>query len=378
VRRTPRIARRSRSVRFFLVLFLAAALPTAVALAQEALGGKFRTGRDITIPPDETVATDLYVSAGVVEVEGRVEGDLIAAGGQIRVGGTVAGDTLVTGGMVTVSGEIEGDLRVAGGQVTLEGTVGEDVLAAGGQISVRSSGEIGEDFVFTGGEVTMDGRVEGSILGTAGSYVRRGTLGGTEDVTVGRPEAAPTLADRVLGAIRRYVAVLLVGALLIWLAPRLSESLSGTVRRRPLPSVGIGILGAIGVVLLVILLTIVSVLVAALLGLVGLGGLGGMVVFAMILAILAITFALLLLGFFVADVIVGEALGALLLRTGDSVSRAQRFGAMALGVAVVVAVTSIPVIAGWVRLLLLVLGIGSVVLAAWTARRRRPVPSQTA
>jgi hypothetical protein len=53
-----------------------------VALAQERrLGGKFRSGSDVVVRPDERVPGDLYVFAGNARVEGRVAGDLVVFGG---------------------------------------------------------------------------------------------------------------------------------------------------------------------------------------------------------------------------------------------------------------------------------------------------------
>jgi len=42
-----------------------------------------RTGNTVTVPASETVHSDLYIGAGTVRVDGRVEGDLIVAGGTV-------------------------------------------------------------------------------------------------------------------------------------------------------------------------------------------------------------------------------------------------------------------------------------------------------
>ena len=75
-----------------------------MALAQGDLGGKLRSGRDVTVPAGETVATDLYVAAGTVTVDGTVQGDLVVTGGSLTLNGTVDGDVLAAGGTIRVGG----------------------------------------------------------------------------------------------------------------------------------------------------------------------------------------------------------------------------------------------------------------------------------
>src|SRR6266511_2423953 len=112
-RRCPcRSARRTRPRRSPLVkaiAFLALALASlsAAAVAQQTeLGGKVRSGQEVTVPAEETVPGDLIASAGTVRIDGRVDGDLVASGGQVTVAGTVTGDVLVAAGTTTISGDV--------------------------------------------------------------------------------------------------------------------------------------------------------------------------------------------------------------------------------------------------------------------------------
>jgi len=192
--------------------------------------------------------------------------------------------------------------------------------------------------MFSGGQMTLDGRVDGDVLGSSGNYSRNGSIGGTEKVTSGRPEAAapPTAGDRVLGAVRRYLAILLVGALLLWLAPRLLRSSAGQARARPLPSLGVGALGAIDYGLLIIAIILVAVFVSIGLGFLGFASLVSTLGFGALLAMAALTFALVLVIVFIADAIVGIAAASLLWRSESGLTWARSFVALALGVAVVV------------------------------------------
>jgi hypothetical protein len=204
------------------ILFLAvalASLSTTTAAQQTELGGKVRSGREVAVAAGETVPGDLIATAGTVRVDGRVDGDLVASGGQVIVAGTVTGDVVAGAGSTTISGDVGGDVRAGTGQARIQGRVGEDVVLGAGQATVDSGAQIGGDLIFGAGRVQMDGAVAGSVLGSAGNYTRGGSVSGSERVNVQQPEEQqePTLVDRVVDALRRYVSLIVIGVLLLWL-----------------------------------------------------------------------------------------------------------------------------------------------------------------
>ena len=361
-----------------LVILAIALTPlSSVAAAQESeLGGKVRRGREVVIPAGETVQGDLIATGGTVRVDGRVDGDLVASGGQVTVAGTVTGDALIAAGSTTISGEVDGDLRVGTGQARIEGRVNEDVLLGAGQVVITSGSQIGGDLIFGTGRMQMDGAVAGSVLGSTGSYTRGGSVGEREQVNLAEQpgeEREPTVADRALGAVRRYVSILVVGLLLLWLLPRLLRGAADSVRSRPLPSLGIGLLGCIGVVVGLILLLLVTILVAVVLGLLTLGSLIGITLFAGLLLGAIVVFLFVLAITFGAQAVVGLALGRLVL-PGEGRSYGSAVGALALGLLVVVVVTAIPYVGGWVEAIVVLLGLGALLLMARRGRRREAAP----
>jgi hypothetical protein len=364
--------------RIVLLAVVLASLPAAAAAQQTELGGKLRSGREVTVAATETVRGDLVASAGTVRVDGRVDGDLVATGGQVVVAGTVTGDVLAAAGSTTVSGEVGGDLRAGSGQARVEGRVGEDVLLGVGQATVAPDAQIGGDLIFGAGQVQMDGAVAGSVVGSTGSYTRGGSVGGSERVNVEQPEEArePTLADRAVSALRRYVSILAVGVLLLWLLPRVVRGAAEAARGRPLLSFGVGILGCVAVVVALVLVILVTVLVAVVLGLLGLGSLTGVTAFGGALVAATIVFAFVLAVAFAAQATVGLALGRLLFR-GDGRSFGGWLGALAVGVLVVVLIAAIPVVGGWLEALLVLLGLGALLLMVRPGRRRLAEPSAT-
>ena len=369
----PTIPYLSRRTSFVVALAAAAfvLLGTSVAFAQDdSLGGKFRSDQDVVIPAGETVEGNLYVSGGTVRVEGTVTGDLVAVGGQIEVSGEVRNDLLATGGTIDVSGKVDGDARLAGGRVTVSGEVGQDLVLGAGQASVTSSARVGQDLAFGAGQMTLDGRIAGSVLGSTPNYSKNGTVGGTENVTIAEAtNAEPTAASRLIDGLRRWIGILAVAALAWWLLPRILRGTADSVRRRPLPSLGFGVLGLLGLVVLVVAVLMVAILAAVVFGLLGLGDLVGLALFGALTLLVLAGFVLFVIVTFLAPAAVGVALGAFAL--GDE-PRSRRWWGLALGLLVVVILTSLPVVGGWLGLLVMLLGLGAVVRLAWSRRRRPP------
>jgi hypothetical protein len=371
----------SRRVRFTLVGLVALILiGTGAVAAGGGVGDKLRSGQEVVVAEDENVAHDLYAFAGSVVVDGVVEGDLVAGAGNVTVNGRVEGDLTVGSGMVAINGEVTGDVRAGTGGITVEGTIGEDLLVASGQVTITDSGSIGEDLIFTSGQVVVDGDVTGSILGVAGEYTRNGTVGGTEDVTIdtgAAPEPPPTddIPGLVANALRQWVTVVLLGGLLLLLAPRAVLASEEGLRRRPIASAGLGIGVIVGYLVGVIGLFLFMILAAIAFGSITLDAIAGLVIWGGILTFLVATFLLVVAASYLVDAVVGMAIARLAMR-GWATSRWHEFALLVGGSFVVVLVTTLPGIGGVAKLVVIVLGLGAMAVAfgEWWSGRNPPTP----
>jgi hypothetical protein len=355
---------------------LLVALAATLVLAQdELLGGKLRTGTNVSISAGETIDGDLYLFAGTATVDGTIDGDLTVLGGQVTLNGTVAGDLLAAGGTVIIGGSVQGDVRTSGGQVNLRGETGEDVLAAAGQLTLDAGGTVGGDLIVTGGQVDVAGSVAGSVEGAAGAYSRTGSVGGTEHVVVEEAteeeDAAGEAANDVFDALRHFVVLLILGALILWLVPRFLGSSEATLRSRPGASLLWGVITVIGYVVFVIAALLLMILLAIAFGLLQVAALVVIEFVTGLLTISIVTFLLVLAAAYFADLVVGLALGRLF-ASGSLTSRWQELGLLAAGAAVVVILTSLPAIGFLAKLVVICLGIGAMALAAWRRWRGRP------
>lgn len=338
------------------------------------LDGKLRTGDTVIVAADETWDGDLYLLGGRVTVDGTVDGDLTALGGQVEINGTVTGDVLAAAGMISVQGTVGGDVRIAGGQLQVGGKLGEDLAVTGGQLTIARGATIGGDMIATGGAITLAGSVTGSVEGSAGSYSRSGSVGGSEHVVVSsRQTAAPTAGETVFDALRQFVVVVLLGGLMLWLLPRAMAGADRVLRARPLLALGGGLLACVGYIGFLIVAIIAMVLLGLLFGLIRIGSLLAIEIVAGSLLIGVVSFLFVLASVFLADAVVGLALARMTLKMVHP-SRWRELGRLAAGAAAVVIITSIPIVGGWVKLVVVLLGLGSLTIAVWDAwRARRPV-----
>ena len=315
-----------RSVHAFERLVLAASVAVllalfaiSIAVAQGDLGGKLRSGRDIRVPATETVATDLYVAAGTVTVDGTVQGDLVVTSGTATLNGTVDGDVLAAGGTIRVGGTVGGDVRAAGGQVVVAGSVGEDALLTGGQVELAAGGTIGEDLIVAGGRVTVAGDVTGQryrrgrdlLTDWAGRRERR--CPDPADAVAVRPDAGPGRrrdSPLPVGHARRPPRVVA--------GPRFMAVAEGAIRRRPLEAAGWGLGGFLGFFVLLIVIPLITVLVALVLGLLGFLGLRLRASSPASSPVLGLILAFGLAGFFLGDAVLGLALALLVAPTATS------------------------------------------------------------
>lgn len=275
------------------VLLVAALFGPRVAPARAA---EFRSGDTVVIAADEVIDDDLFISARTIEVNGTITGDLFASGTLVVVHGTVNGSAMLTGQTVDVFGQIDGSLYSGAYALTLEegAVVGRNLFFGGYSLATRPDSQVERSLYFGGAQVLHDGLVRGDLNVNANAATINGQVGGNvvgqvagqgggdwmrfvpnmpanietlePGLTVGpqaqiggqmlaresTAEDAAAAAAAATGAfglplwlsnrIGQGIGLLLVAVLLIAVAPRFLPALSDTLQRRPLPSLGWGLL----------------------------------------------------------------------------------------------------------------------------------------
>lgn len=254
---------------------------------------------------------------------------VVITGGVVVPAGETAGDVIVLDGTVTIAGRVTGDVVSVSGPVRVTGRVDGDLIAVSDRAFLGPGARVGGDLRY--GDEAPVLAPGASVGGEISDEDWAGAASGWGWVSALAWWLAVT------------VSTLVVGVLLVWLAPRALAAAERAVRERLGASVGVGVAIAIGVPLLAVL---------ALVTLVG-------IPFGVALLLAAIPVLL------VAYATAAWLLGRRVLRDRSS----SPWAALLVGWGILRLLALIPVVGWLVGLAATVLGLGALAVALWRARR---------
>ncbi len=371
----------ARSLILVAILATAAVLQSAGAREPETLTRKlgddlFRAGADLRLA--EVIAGDALLAGGRIVTSGSVRGDEVAAGGQLELGANVDGSLYAAGGRVRLDGKTARNARVAGGDVAVgpEADVQGGLSVGGGQVEIN--GRVGKYLQVAAGRTRIDGHVAGDVDVASGELnVGPGAVIDGVLTYYGPQPAVVEPGAQIKGGlhyverrhwtdgghtgVRRGFGLgawlwlfgwMIVGSILLAMWPGFARSVADVALRRTWLAMLLGFI------------VLVCVPVAIVLSLVTIIGIP--------LALLGICLYLLLfpLGYLAAAAAIGESLLARLRRGTEIFTRQRVLMLLAVLVALFV-LTRVPVLGGILRFLVILVGVGSLVMAAM-ARHRAP------
>ncbi|HEX2948630.1 MAG TPA: hypothetical protein VHV83_03535 [Armatimonadota bacterium] len=348
---------------FFVLLILTTAVPSLAVV--------LRSDGTVTVPSGQVINDDLVISGGTVQMMGTVNGDLVIAGGTVEVDGPVHGSLVVAGGNVTVRSAVDGSIYMAGGIIQLFSTVGRNVVVAGGTLNGDRGMVVGRDLVASGGDVTVAGTVRRNLRGSFGTLklTDSARVGGNLTAMTSNPQIAAGAvisgtkritsqpggrhAGRGLGVFGWFlwqlmwgIALYIVGAIFIAIAPRITAQTQSVLRAHPWASLltGLIIFAVVPVIFVILLITLVGIPLAFIL--------------------LGVYFIVI----FLSPIFPAIFLGRLILRDPNR----SLYVALLVGLAVLVIIRLIPFLGSLVTFIAILLGIGALFLA-WQSRAARPI-----
>jgi cytoskeletal protein CcmA (bactofilin family) len=366
-------------------------------------------GDKITV--EGTIKGDLLAAGREIVISGTVEGDVLAAAQNITIEGKVLDDVRIAGQTLFLNpgadigddlsaagfslecaadSHVGGEAHFGGYQATFGGTVDENLISA--TANCLLSGKFGRnvDIVADGGDyqppfffpmqtpvdpippgLTIEGTTV--IVGDLSYQARReadkdpqAQIAGTiefEPVAAGggSQAVAPTITQRLIVAGKYFAALFVVGLLMVVAFPDWTKSVTENIQRKPMASIGWGLVSGIAVVVVAFFLLVATIAVAILLGIVSLESL--------ILSWVAIgTFATaaLVAGFMIFAVWISKVLVSLW--AGGRVTKVENWNlrnatiALIIGLLIFVALRSIPWFGGILSLLVTLCGVGAAVM----------------
>lgn len=383
------------SIRRSLVWGSLTALLLLLMLPGRAAALETRGGESVSIGSGETIADDLMVQADRFTLDGTVDGNLSVVANLAIIRGSVSGNLNIVAREVVFEGRVGQNARIAGQTIVMgeRSQVGRDMLVSAVNLQQPTGSVIGRTLAFAGLSATLNGRIgAGSdVTGDRPAGAQGRLMGVLYRVIPGNSESTLTPVHQVVPAeaasagqsigpiIRRFFSLLIIGALLLWLAPALIPAAAAQVRSRPWASLLWGVLLVPGFFIAFLALVLAIALLAMMFGRVEMQN---MVVLTWILGGLStVTFltAFALLLNYVGLVVVGYLIGAWLIDlTGRELKRPRvRAGiALAVGLALTVLLLAIPGIDIVLRTIATLLGMGGLWLL-WrmpSVAQSQPVP----
>jgi cytoskeletal protein CcmA (bactofilin family) len=323
-----------------------------------------RSGDIVTVTSGEVIDGDLYVAGKTIIIDSTINGDLIAAGQTIMVNGIVNGSIIAAAQTVNINGEVTHAVRVIGETLNIGGTIGRDLLAAVGNFSTTSTAEIGGDLLLGAGIARIDGLIKGdinsgvkslTIASTASIQGKLNYISGNEANIQSGAQIKGTINHKLPEVKEKQVAgiglwwivigflmTLVLGIIIVLLAPRRVKAVTESIRTRPWASLGWGvvILVATPIVALIVCITIIGLP----LGLI-----------ALVLYAIAIYLTQLFVGLLIGLLIIGAFRGV--------ETRAALVGALALGLAILRLLRLIPFVGFFFGLATVLFGLGAILVS---------------
>ena len=351
-----------------------------------------------------TVEGDLMACGQAVVVTGRVADDIRMAGMALQLGegATVGDDVIAAGFSLEAEGgsRVDGGLTMAGFQTALGGSIGDGAQFAGVglEITGRITGDVDAEVdasveappfmrfmpapiplptVALGLTVADDAEIQGNLTYESSG---EGQISPSAVITgdlvrnapgPGEVEAAGRAAV-VLPTLQRFLALLVVGLILVWAVPDALRQMADRVTARPLATAGWGLGTLLGAVVAVMVVVLVSVVLAILTGLLSLSSLMGLSVVLGLVTAALVGLGLWITAAFLGPIAVGVAVGQPIQRSLPAGMGPSLIQFLIRGLVVVVVLGAIPFVGFLVRLAVLVLGLGAVAMWAAGAVRRQP------
>jgi len=381
-----------------------------------------------TVIVDGTVNGDLITGGQTVIINGKVTGNVIAAGSSVTVNGEVGYDVIAVGAAVTIGPDarikynaytagasvesqagslIGGSLLIGAGQGLVSGQITNDLLVGANRLRLESTvgrnAKIAVDtsnssfsprymygpntppmpYVQTGLTFGAEAHVTGSLEYVSPQTVEDATSVSSQ-VTHTLPaqdqQLSQELAQRhstssyAFDTLRRLVALLLIGLLIAWLAPRWITVPAEKLLSRPLPSMGIGLVGLVAAPISWFVALGVIILIAVVFGLLSLGGLTGLILLAgfpvLGLAFVAILFIL----SYLCQAIVAYLGGRWILSRIRPEWNSKIYGPLLIGLLILGLLFAVPVAGGLLQFLIILAGLGAIALVVFQGRPASQTP----
>ena len=369
-------------------LFVAGGHVTVNGTVDDSL---FFGGTSLNLGPTAKVNSNLFAAGGSIELQSgsSIGRDVAAAGYQLLADGTIGRDLNATLGALEIAGTVGRNVSVEISEPSQDSSQSAEmeflpfqqvsrVLPPG--LSITAAAQIGGKLDYYS-SVEQAAGIRSAPAGGVQYHYRASQNNNTSVATI-QSNAVPRawsffafFFDYAFAAVREFLTLLLLGALAVWLCPTLLSRTAGTLRDKPLPSLGWGflvlIIGmvALGLAFITVLLLGLAVGVVTLFGLMG-------VVFGIGFSAIGLSGAVFLaIAQFGSKLVVAMLIGDVLFRLIRKDYSASMFWPLLVGIVLLTLLNAIPILGILVSFFAILFGSGAIwlIFRDWWLKRKAAV-----
>jgi hypothetical protein len=280
----------------------------------------------------------IRVAGEKINISGNVAGDLFVAGSEINIENTahIKGDILLGAGVINIDGIVDGDIKGGGDKIIISNEVGGDINLEVNVLTILSTADIKGSLTYTG---------ENRAVIQTGAQIAGTTI---HKLPEAEKEQSKTFPLALFSSIKTkfigFLMALITGLLIILIAPKRLLSIAESIHTRPGPSAGWGslILFITPIAAIIVCITIIGLPV----------GLIALALWGMAMYLAQIPFSLFLGQWIISHF--GEVKN----------SRGFLIGALAVGLLTIRLLTLIPYVGFFIILAVTLFGLGAIVVNA--------------
>ena len=367
-----------------------------IAGPRSATGSQFAHVSDFVHPAHAIVEDELWIAADRILIDGRLEQSFFAVAKQAELGGVFGQDVWLAANVIGGRPQVRQSARmVARREIQFSGQTGDNFMAMSAeQVRIGPQASIGRNAVLIAPRVVIEGDIEGDVRVWAADVIVSGRIGGSLDARAAHLELVPGASidgdvryssdrdpdvdSRVrirgtltrsrdsetrefqrewsdigwLGQLYLYAVAVLAGLVFMALMPDYVGRSVRLVRRSFWKSL---LAGAIWFVLIPIIIVLVAMTVIGL----------------PVALLMGLAYGIML---YASKIIVGLALGGILLRRRGHQSFGPACGALLLGMLFLYLAANLPIVGAWITWMILLTGLGALLLGMRSAPAAVPPP----
>lgn len=290
--------------------------------------------QDIDIKGD--IGDSLRAAAETIKIDAHIKGDLIVVGKSVTLfeNSIAEGDAVIAGKDVEINGKILQDLKVYGKTIKIKGEIAKNVKARGDRIILFPGARIGGDLTYTSAneiEIRGDAQIIGETVWKKPAIKPKRVIGGK------------TYVRRLITKSLLTLPLLLIGLILIGITPRQIRMTMEAMHKSPGKSLGFGFIffACVPVATVILFATIIGIPLALITLLIYFGAL------------------------YVSKLFAGMFIAMRVFRLQGKPGKGPLVVALIAGAVIVVILSTIPRVGGFIGLLLILFGLGGLVISRW-------------